>query len=132
MTDELAEAVEAMCLEWDIRINAGMRRSPGEHCRALLEASLLHLPATKAVARVEALAAEWEATAGVQSITAARIRAALAEPEGVVCLDPSCTREHVGGAGGTPCHLPPDGVVVPGLFDHGVPTDAIAEPEGGE
>jgi hypothetical protein len=44
--------------------------------------------------------------------------------ESIVCPDPShCEREHVGGMGGTPVHLPPDGVVVPGHFDHGVPSD---------
>ena len=44
--------------------------------------------------------------------------------ESIVCPDPAnCPREHVGGMGGTPVHLPPDGVVVPGHFDHGVPSD---------
>jgi hypothetical protein len=28
--------------------------------------------------------------------------------------------------GGTQVHLPADGVIVPGLFDHGVPTDVEA------
>lgn len=44
--------------------------------------------------------------------------------ESIVCMDPdNCAREHVGGMGGTPVHLPPDGKVVPGHFDHGVPSD---------
>lgn len=42
----------------------------------------------------------------------------------IVCPDPNnCSREHVGGLGGTPVHLPSDGVVVPGHFDHGIPSD---------
>lgn len=48
----------------------------------------------------------------------------------IVCPDPrNCPAglpddQHVGGMGGTPVHLPPGGVVVPGHFDHGVPSDA--------
>lgn len=46
----------------------------------------------------------------------------------IVCPDPSnCDQVHVGGAGGTPVHPPPDGVVVPGHFDHGVPSDVKEE-----
>lgn len=38
--------------------------------------------------------------------------------ESIVCMDPNnCNREHVGGMGGTPVHLPPDGIVRPGHFD---------------
>jgi hypothetical protein len=52
--------------------------------------------------------------------------------ESIVCIDPNnCDREHVGGMGGTPVHLPPDGIVVPGHFDHGVPSDA-RDPKTGE
>lgn len=48
--------------------------------------------------------------------------------ESIVCADPNnCDREHVGGMGGTPVHLPPDGVIVPGHFDHGVPSDATEQ-----
>lgn len=51
--------------------------------------------------------------------------------ESIVCQDPNnCDREHVGGLGGTPVHLPPDGVVVPGHFDHGVPSDSRHLPFG--
>lgn len=44
----------------------------------------------------------------------------------IVCMDPNhCTRDdHAAGAGGTLVHLPPGGVIIPGLFDHGVPSDA--------
>lgn len=50
--------------------------------------------------------------------------------ESIVCQDPkNCQRtDHAGGAGGTLVHLPPDGVIVPGHFDHGVPSDANEPP----
>ncbi len=45
----------------------------------------------------------------------------------IVCQEPNtCTRtDHAAGAGGTLVHLPPGGVIIPGYFDHGVPTDAV-------
>jgi hypothetical protein len=44
----------------------------------------------------------------------------------IVCHDyPNCDLEHAGGMGGTPVHLPCDGVIVPGHFDNGVPSDVI-------
>jgi hypothetical protein len=51
----------------------------------------------------------------------------------IVCPDPNnCPDgipddQHVGGMGGTPVHLPPDGIVVPGHFDHGIPSDVEEE-----
>jgi hypothetical protein len=50
----------------------------------------------------------------------------MSERVNYVCQNPNtCDRDdHCAGAGGTLMHLPPGGVIVPGLFDHGVPADA--------
>lgn len=58
---------------------------------------------------------EWPPRPSVSSVCSG-------DPEN--CPDGVPYERHGAGAGGTLMHMPDDGKVVPGLFDHGVPSDA--------